>query len=91
MADFRKKDVDGSLYDRIKSSLIKSGKVKLDLSIESVQNHIYIQGEPLDWISGKDVVFKNHKKTYYSILSNDYSQILFINEIGKIQSKNKID
>jgi hypothetical protein len=87
IADFRKKEIDSSYFDRIKSTLIKSGKVKLDLTIESVQNHILVQGEPFDWIVSKNISFKNDGKTYFSVMSNDYSQVLFIKEVTKTQQK----
>ena len=83
LGEFRNKEIEISKYDRIKESLIKSGKVKFDLIIETINNHNYVQGEPFQLISSKEVVFKSLGKTFFCMLNNDYSQVLTITEIPK--------
>lgn len=76
--EFKKNSINETIYDRIRTLLIRSGRIDFDLSIESIQNHNYQNGEPIDWISGKDVVFVTKKKKYFCITSSDISQIYFL-------------
>jgi hypothetical protein len=89
LSEFRNKEIEASKYDRIKESLIKSGKVKLDLIIETINNHNFVPGESFNLISSKEVIFKSSKKTFFSILDNDYSHVLTITEIPKTNSNSK--
>lgn len=73
---FRYQKIEQTKIDRVREALIKSGVVRIDLFITSLNSHQYINGEPLDWVTAHDLYFKTDKLAYRAILSTDYSQLL---------------
>lgn len=73
-------------YERIKNLLLVSGKINFSLSLNSVYNRPYNQGEPLDLLNTKLVIFETNEKKYSAIISSDYNSLINIEEMGTVDN-----